>query len=155
MIYIQKILDDIYSENIWFHGLNLQIIEKSWDVTPVTEDGQTNGKWKIGQCSGRPETAKEGHNLGLPLIPCLKKQKSYSSPSAAVFCHHVYYGLKVFNACMETGERLSKKCSGCICYSSCFILVLVRLDICPKLYTTGVSGKKIYTLKGVDFDYFY
>ena len=33
---------------------NHQIIKKSRDVTPVTD----GGKWKIVQCSGRPETAK-------------------------------------------------------------------------------------------------
>ena len=135
-------------------------MSRLWRTHGHTDSGKVeqSSVWAesaIGQCSGRPETAKEGHNLTLPLIPCLKKQKSFSSTSAAVFCHHVYYGLKVFNACVETGERLSKKCSGCICCSSCFILVLVRLDICPKLYTTGVSGKKFYTLKGVNFDYFY
>ena len=51
MICIQKIYG--------FHGLNHQIINKSWDVTPVTY-GRTHGgggKWKIGQCSVRPETA--------------------------------------------------------------------------------------------------
>ena len=71
---------------------------------------------------------KEGHNLIIPLIPCFKKQKSYSSPSDAVLCHHVYYGLKVFNACMETGGHLSKKCSGCICCSSCFFLLVLVLE---------------------------
>ena len=51
-----------------FHGLNRQNIEKSWDVTPVT-DGRTEdgggggGKWKIEQFSVRPETAKiHSHN---------------------------------------------------------------------------------------------
>ena len=55
MICIQKIYG--------FDGLNHQIIEESWDVTPVTNGGQTEdgwrtdgGKWKIGQCSRRPET---------------------------------------------------------------------------------------------------
>ena len=50
MICIQKIYG--------FHGINRQNIEKSWYVTPVTEDGRTNGKWKIEQCSVGPETAK-------------------------------------------------------------------------------------------------
>ena len=49
MICIQK----IYS----FHGLNHQIMEESWDVTPVTKGRTEDGKRKIGQCSGRPETA--------------------------------------------------------------------------------------------------
>ena len=51
MICIQKIYG--------FHGINRQNIEKSWYVTPVTEDGRTEdgGKWKIGQCSVGPETA--------------------------------------------------------------------------------------------------
>ena len=49
MICIQK----IYS----FHGLNHQIMEESWDVTPVTNGRTEDGKRKIGQCSGRPETA--------------------------------------------------------------------------------------------------
>ena len=57
MICIQKIYG--------FHGINRQNIEKSWYVTPVT-NGRTNGgrrtedgKWKIGQCSVGPETAKK------------------------------------------------------------------------------------------------
>ena len=39
--------------------VNHQIIEESWDVTPVTDGGGggTDGKWKIEQCSGRQETA--------------------------------------------------------------------------------------------------
>ena len=50
MIYIQKIYG--------FHGINRQNIEKSYYVTPVTEDERTeDGKWKIGQCSVGPETA--------------------------------------------------------------------------------------------------
>ena len=50
MICIQKIYG--------FHGLNHQIIKKSLDVTPVTYGGGGGGKWKIGQCSVRSETAK-------------------------------------------------------------------------------------------------
>ena len=54
MICIQKIYG--------FHNPNHQIIEESSDVTPVTEDGRTDGwtdgKWKIEQCSVGPETAK-------------------------------------------------------------------------------------------------
>ena len=50
MIYIKKING--------FLGLNHQIIRKSWDVTPVTDERRTeDGKWKIEQCSVRPETA--------------------------------------------------------------------------------------------------
>ena len=55
MICIQKIYG--------FHGKNHQNIEKSWYVTPVTDE-RTNGgggrKWKIEQCSVGPETAKMG-----------------------------------------------------------------------------------------------
>ena len=42
-----------------FLGLNHQIIKKSWDVTPVTDECTEDwgGKWKIEQCSVRPETA--------------------------------------------------------------------------------------------------
>ena len=39
-------------------GLNHQIIEKSLHVTPVTDRRTEDGKWKIGQYSSRPETAK-------------------------------------------------------------------------------------------------
>ena len=41
-----------------FHGLNHQIIEKNFDVTPVTD----GGKWKIGQYSGRTETTKNSRS---------------------------------------------------------------------------------------------
>ena len=53
MICIQKIYG--------FHGINRQNIEKSWYVTPVTEEDERteeeDGKWKIEQCSVGPETA--------------------------------------------------------------------------------------------------
>ena len=51
MICIQKIYG--------FHGINRQNIEKSWYVTPVTDERRTDGggKWKIVQCSVGPETA--------------------------------------------------------------------------------------------------
>ena len=51
-------LDDMHSENIWFSWYKLskyreKLICHACDGR--TEDG---GKWKIVQCSGRPETAK-------------------------------------------------------------------------------------------------
>ena len=50
--------DAMHSENIWICGLNHQIIKKSWDVTQVMDERlEDGGKWKIGQCSVRPETA--------------------------------------------------------------------------------------------------
>ena len=44
-------LGDMHSENIWYSWSKSSIIEKSWDVTPVTKGRTEDGKWKIEQCS--------------------------------------------------------------------------------------------------------
>ena len=61
MICIQKIYG--------FHGPNHQIIEESWDVTPVTRDERTDGKWKIEQCS---ELNQKPQYF---VLSCLRKSK--------------------------------------------------------------------------------
>ena len=38
-------------------SLNHNIIEKMCDVTPVTDERREDGKWKIGQYFGTPDTA--------------------------------------------------------------------------------------------------
>ena len=38
-------------------SLNHNIIEKMCDVTPVTDERREDGKWKIGQYFGIPDTA--------------------------------------------------------------------------------------------------
>ena len=44
-------------------GQNHHILEKMWDVTPVTENERTKDRnWKIVQYFGRPETAKNRKN---------------------------------------------------------------------------------------------
>ena len=69
----------MHSKIYGFQGLNHQIIEESWDVTPVTEDEGTDGKWKIVQYSGRSETATEG-NVSLAdirsLCSCIWSEKT-------------------------------------------------------------------------------
>ena len=56
----------------------VQIIEKSWDVTPVrNERTEEAGKWKIEQCSGRPETAIRWSWINL------KKTSGSHAPSLA------------------------------------------------------------------------
>ena len=49
-------IDDMHSENIWF------LWSKSSNYQDKLRyhacDGRTDGKWKIGQCFGKPKTAK-------------------------------------------------------------------------------------------------
>ena len=52
----------MYFENIWHSWSKPSNNRVKLGVTPVMEDGrgtEDGGKWKIGQCSGRPETAKD------------------------------------------------------------------------------------------------
>ena len=49
-------LDDMQSENIWFSWSKSSNYREKLRC-PVTDE-RTNRKWKIEQCSGRPETAK-------------------------------------------------------------------------------------------------
>ena len=49
-------LDDMHSENIWFSWSKPSNYQEKLRCHAC--DKQTKGKWKIVQCSGRPETAK-------------------------------------------------------------------------------------------------
>ena len=75
MICIQKIYG--------FHGLSHQIIEESWDVRPVTYGWTDGGKWKIGQCSGKPETAR--------MSVCITKKHFYNTFASCITCSVVLW----------------------------------------------------------------
>ena len=91
MICIQKIYG--------FHGINRQNIEKSWYVTPVTNERTNGGKWKIGQCSVGPETAKKYQDQ--PQIP--------HSQETVLAINHFIFAKQVSKMCLgEETRRLQK-----------------------------------------------
>ena len=51
--------DDMHSENIWFSWYKPSKYREKLICHASDERTNGGGKWKIGQCSGRPETAKE------------------------------------------------------------------------------------------------
>ena len=52
-------LDDMHSENIWFSCYKPSKYREKLICHACDGGGRTNGKWKIGQCSVGPETAKK------------------------------------------------------------------------------------------------
>ena len=54
-------LDDMHSENVWFSWYKPSKYREKLicHTCDGRTDGRTDGKWKIGQCSVGPETAKK------------------------------------------------------------------------------------------------
>ena len=64
IIFWQQIVKMIGFQQMYgLFGQNHHILEKMWDVTPVTENERTKDRnWKIVQYFGRPDTAKNRKN---------------------------------------------------------------------------------------------
>ena len=56
-------LDDLHSENIWFSWYNPSKFPEKLICHVCDGGGRTDGKWKIVQCSGSPETAIKPHSI--------------------------------------------------------------------------------------------